>query len=163
MFLQYFKKKENKYKDLADNIYSNILSKTKILIRSKFFKEVNFDSSFEIISIFLIFYIKFYKDDKKKNYEKINDELIKNFINDLDKTMREIGIGDISIGKYVKKYVKKFYYRVKLLDTILNNFDENEFIKYLSSIKSTDIKYAKKNALDFIQIFKEINRNQDFG
>ena len=31
-----------------------------------------------------------------------------NFINDLDKSFREVGIGDMSIGKYVKKYVKKF-------------------------------------------------------
>ena len=42
-------------------------------------------------------------------FKKINEELVKNLIVDLDKSMREIGIGDMSIGKYVKKYVKKFY------------------------------------------------------
>ena len=32
MILQYFKKKENKYKDIADKIYLSILSKSKELI-----------------------------------------------------------------------------------------------------------------------------------
>ena len=42
MILQYFKKKENKYKDIADKIYLSILSKSKELIRSDLFKEKNF-------------------------------------------------------------------------------------------------------------------------
>ena len=50
--------------------------------------------------------------------KRVNEELIKNLVNDLDKSLRDAGISDMSIGKYVKKYVKKFYYRLKILDQI---------------------------------------------
>ena len=54
MILQYFKKKENEYKKIADKIYVSTLLKSKELSKDNFFKEVNFDSSFELISIILI-------------------------------------------------------------------------------------------------------------
>ena len=48
--------------------------------------------------------------------ENINQILIDLLIADLDYSLREQGIGDMSIGKYVKKYVKKFYYRLSIID-----------------------------------------------
>ena len=70
--------------------------------------------------------------------QKVNDELMSNFINDLDKSFREVGIGDMSIGKYVKKYVKKFYHRLKILDSILKKNDEkllSDFLNNLNFVK----------------------------
>ena len=156
MILQYFKKKENEYKDVADRIYLIILHKSKKLIKKNYFEEVNFNSSFELISILLIFYLNRNKEKNYNNYKKINDELVKNFINDLDKTIREIGIGDMSIGKYVKKYVKKFYYRIKIIDPILKNFSDRDFIVFLKSLKSVDKKNTKKMANDLLGIYQEI-------
>ena len=73
MILQYFKKKENEYKITADKLYLEILHKARLIINKNYFIEINFDSSFEIITILLVFYIKnFNKDDSiKKN--KVNE------------------------------------------------------------------------------------------
>ena len=109
MILQYFKKKENEYKKFSDNIYLSLINVSKDLIRSNYFKEKSFDTSFEITSIILIFYLKILKGNNDAKSLSINELLIKNFISDLDKSLRELGIGDMSIGKYVKKYVKKLY------------------------------------------------------
>ena len=57
MILQYFKKKENKYKIKADKIYLNILNKSKSLLNKKFFNEIDFGTSFELISILLIYHL----------------------------------------------------------------------------------------------------------
>ena len=133
MILQYFKKKENKYKKIADKIYSSILSKSKELTKTDIFKKVSFDSAFEFISIILIFYLKAHKDCKNHEYKMINQILIQNFIDDLDRSIREIGVGDMSIGKYVKKFVRKFYYRIKIIDPILENHDQNSLINHLNS------------------------------
>jgi hypothetical protein len=60
---------------------------------------------------------------------------MKNLVNDLDKSLRDVGISDMSIGKYVKKYVKKFYYRLKVLDSVFENGSSNELLNYLNSLK----------------------------
>ena len=158
MILQYFKKKENEYKIVADKLYLEILHKARLIIKKNYFIEINFDSSFEIITILLVFYIKnFNKDDSMKK-NKVNEELIKIFISDLDKSMREIGIGDMSIGKHVKKYVKKFYYRVKILDPLINDLLSNEFIDYLNSLKLININNTQVMRQDLIVIFKELEK-----
>ena len=161
MLLQYFKKKENEYKVIADNIYLDILSKSKELINDDFFKQVNFDSAFEIISIILIFYLKLFKDNNTKKYKIINDLLVKNLIYDLDKTMREIGIGDMGIGKHVKKYVKKFYYRIKIIDPILDNCNEEKINQYLKTIKYTDSQFSSKMAVNLMIIYEKIKKNEE--
>lgn len=160
MILQYFRKKENEYKIKADKIYLNILNKSKLLMNKKYFNEINFSISFEIISLLLIFYLHFLKDNNTSLKKKINEELVKNLVNDLDTSLRDIGISDMSIGKYVKKYVKKFYYRLKILDPIFENDDNEEFYNYLNSLEFVNKNNLKElvNQLSmfFLQI-KNIN------
>ena len=160
MILQYFKKKENKYKDQADLIYMKILKESKNLMKKNYFNEVNFDSSFEFITILLIFYIKTFNSDNQYIKKKINDELIQNFINDLDTSIREIGIGDIAIGKYVKKYVKKFYYRVKIIDNILENENYIKFVDYLNSLKFINNKKTNNMASELFIKYNKIKKNK---
>mgnify|MGYP001298065025 FL=1 len=161
MILQYFKKKENEYKKIADKIYVSTLLKSKEFSKDNFFKEVNFDSSFELISLILIFYLKTFKNINKSKYQQINDELVKNLINDLDKTLREIGIGDMSIGKYVKKYVKKFYYRIKVIDEILDNYNKERFIEFLASIKTVNNNNTSQMATELMIIYEKIKQNAE--
>jgi cytochrome b pre-mRNA-processing protein 3 len=161
MILQYFKKKENKYKNQADAIYLKILQESKILMKKNYFNEVNFDSSFELITILLIFYIKTFNSDDQYIKKKINDELMQNFINDLDNSIREIGIGDMAIGKYVKNYVKKFYYRVKIIDNILENENYIKFVDYLNSLKVINNKNTNNIASELFLKFDKIKKNKD--
>ena len=161
MILQYFKKKENEYKIKSDIIYLNILNKSKLLLNKKYFNEINFSISFEIISVLLIFYLHFLKDKSIGSKKRINEELVKNLVNDLDKSLRDAGISDMSIGKYVKKYVKKFYYRLKILDPIFENENKEELLNYLNSLESVN----KKNSNELVKVlskfFMEIKKNND--
>ena len=65
---------------------------------------------------------------------KVNEKLISLFISDLDESLREKGIGDMSIGKYVKSYVKKFYFRVSKFPKNNNLYNNKSFIEYLKII-----------------------------
>ena len=81
-------------------------------------------------------YFKISKELRYDKFEKVNLELMNIFRKDLENYFREIGIGDMSIGKYVKSYIKKFYYRIKKLDIIYDsdNFEEiNEFLSILGN------------------------------
>ena len=133
MILQYFKKKENKEQSIAKEQYKKILFESNIFLKSNnFFKVKNYKTSFEIVSIFLIMFIRInlLKDNKKK-FIKVNDELISLFISDLDESLREKGIGDMSIGKYVKSYVKKFYFRISKFPEDNDLYKNKQFIDYL--------------------------------
>jgi len=161
MILQYFKKKENEYKKIADKIYLFIIIKSKELINNNNFNEVSFDTLFELISILLVFNFKLLKGKSNSEYKLINDLLMQNFIDDLDNSFREMGIGDMSVGKYVKKYVKKFYYRIKLIDPILDELDERLLLEYLNSLKFIDKKYTKNIVEKLKQAFKQIENNSN--
>ena len=131
MFLQYFKIKRNNYKNQTVSIYQEIVNHSNLFIKNSLNdKDYNFDEVFEIFCIVIVFYLKKLKDTKSQESKEISQAIVDNFIKDLDQHFREQGIGDMSIGKYVKKYVKKFYYRIKLIDPILHNFDEEKFTKY---------------------------------
>ena len=133
MFLQYFKKKENIDQELALKIYSNMISAVNSIIK-KNKKELKneFNTSFELISI-ILFSIFFYSK-KNDNQKKINQILMNLFISDIDKSLRFSGIGDMKIGKYVKLYVKKYYFRVKKLEKIFNVDKCDDFKSYITEL-----------------------------
>tara|TARA_Y100001970_G_scaffold105186_1_gene131762 strand:- start:138 stop:614 length:477 start_codon:yes stop_codon:yes gene_type:complete len=129
MVLYYFNKKENTEKNFALEIYKNILRESNFYLnQNEYFLKKDYNSSFELVSIFLILYIQHGIKNKTKETLKINENLISHFIGDLDESLRVNGIGDMSIGKYVKSYVKKFYYRLSIFP---KNYDTNN-IKFLS-------------------------------
>ena len=161
MILQYFKKKENEYKIKSDIIYFNILKKSKSLLNKKYFNEVNFTTSFELISILLIYYLKFFKNKDITSKKRVNEELMKNLVNDLDKSLRDVGISDMSIGKYVKKYVKKFYFRLKILDPIFENENNEELLSYLNSLKFVNKDNSNELINQLSEFFVQIKKNNE--
>ena len=56
----------------------------------------------------------------------------------------------MSIGKYVKKYVKKFYYRLKILDNVLEQNEEIKFNNYL-------VKFGIINFGDYNKLNQDLN------
>ena len=152
MILQYFKKKENKEQIIAIDQYKKILAETNLFLNeNSFFKQKNYKVSFEIVSIFLIMFIRInLLEYNRKLYLKVNDKLLSLFISDLDESLREKGIGDMSIGKYVKSYVKKFYFRISKFPVDNNLYRNEAFIEYL---KFTDL---FKNE-DYINVSRKFN------
>ncbi len=133
MILQYFKKKENKDQIIATEQYKKILSESKIFLNeNNFFNSKDYKASFEIVSIFLIMHVRCnLLKNNRKLFLKVNEKLVSLFISDLDESLREKGIGDMSIGKFVKSYVKKFYYRLRIFPQENYLYKNETFIEYL--------------------------------
>ena len=164
MLLHYFYKKENKEKNYINYIYTkNFRLSIRFIESNKYILKKDFQTSFEIFSLFLIFHIKNFKDLKIKNYIKINEELMILFVKDLDYSFREIGIGDIKIGKYVKTYIKKFYFRLSKMEKILNSNDLDKTVEFLSKLniikKDQIIKASKEMLSIYLKIQSSIENN----
>ena len=163
MILQYLKKKENKEQIIAINQYKKILFESKIFLNENhFFKVKDYKTSFEIVSIFLIMFIrKNLLENNRNKYLKVNEELISLFISDLDESLREKGIGDMSIGKYVKSYVKKFYFRISKFPDDNNLYNNEVFVEYLkvtNLIKNQDyINVSRKFNDKFVDFINSTN------
>ncbi len=113
-------------------------------------KKLNFNEVFEIFTIIIVFYLKKLKDRNTRESKEISQIIIDTFFKDLDQNFREQGIGDMSIGKYVKKHVKKFYFRLKILDTILKENTNINFNDYF-------VKIGLLNSWNIDQINKDLN------
>ena len=144
MILHYFKYKENKDKKDANFVYLEIIKNVNLIIKkSNYKKKTEFNYLFEILCILLIAIFFGSKKKSNNNLSLFTDELMKLFINDLDHSLRLSGISDMRIGKYVKDYTKKFYYRIKFLDKIFHKKDPNLFIEYLHNFDILDNDYDK--------------------
>ena len=160
MILHYFRKKENNEQQIAKNIYNKILKLSNLFLNeNNFFKNNDYNSSFEIVSILIIIYIKINIKFKIKNYKIINEQLMNLLVSDLDESLRSKGIGDMSIGKYVKSYVKKFYFRLSKFPGDITVINQDSLLLYFNYF---DFLYEdeKLNAsIKLYNIYKNIINN----
>ena len=75
MILQYLKKKENKEQIIATKLYKKILIESNFFLnQNNFFKVNDYKTSFEIVSIFLIMYIRInLLESNRDKYSKVNE------------------------------------------------------------------------------------------
>ena len=112
----------------------------------------------------ILLFTIFFACKKRSKDKHINQYLMNLYILDLDRSLRELGIGDMSIGKYVKSYVKKFYYRIAKLEIIFNKNNYNEFDKYINKINiqnnSDNQKYLSKYLFNVVNdLLKKAKRS----
>ena len=154
MILHYFK---NKDKKIADFLYLNMINYSQKIINHNLFNpKKDFNVSFEINSIILIAIFIGSKNRYKKDWVDINQDIMNIFIRDLDHSLRLSGISDMKIGKYVKGYIKKFYFRIKEFEKIYENNDFSIFYKYL--LKLQILKIDNNQALQKDKNTKELKK-----
>ena len=166
MFLHYFKKKETGDKKIAELVYQKIIYKVNLIISSNsniLKKDIN--TTFEITSIFLISI--FFGSKLKKNRDDflILQEIMNLFILDLDYSFRLYGIDDMSIGKHVKFYLKKLYFRISNYEKIFENSDIDNFVKFFEELKIFNDRVNKKQIIVFLygvsnKLIKESHKNK---
>jgi len=138
------------------------------------------DGRYELIVLHIHFFIKkLLKGDQKEKIFAQN--LIDFMIKDFDLSLREIGVGDLSVGKKVKHMVSSYYGRVKVYDESISDFngkfiialknnlygttDPNDsnlnfILKYIESLlkllnKIDDLNFI--DCFDNLNFFKELN------
>ena len=145
-------------------IYLETIKSAKRITKKLYLTEkLNFNHTFEITSLllFCIFFGSKTSSEFPKKNANNNQVLMNYFIRDIDHSLRLSGIGDMSIGKYVKTYVKKFYFRVSELEKLFSpkeGFNNNKFneylIKYNIIFNNSEINYNNNLINDLQSLIK---------
>ena len=112
------------------NIYNNLINLTRNKkLFSNFTKKDEFSDRLLIFLIHFAFFLKVYKSkESKKTMQSIYDYVFKQ----LEVTIREIGYGDASINKQMKKYINLFHSLIVKIESWdgLNQENKNKFFCY---------------------------------
>ena len=145
--------------DNNTNIYNNLIKLTR---NKSLYINLKSNETFADRIVYLLlhfsFFIKVYKENNsKKRIQEIHDFIFRQ----IELSIRELGYGDVSINKNMKKYVNYFYDIIGNIDnwekieysekeTILTNFINNPkdisfFINYFDKLFT----FYKNNTLNF--------------
>ena len=123
------------------------------------------DGRFELIVLHCHLFIK--RLISIGNEEKLfSQRLINYMVTDFDRSLREIGVGDLSVGKKVKFMVSAYYGRANAYDRAIkeNNKDLASVLKKnlygTINPKKDEIKYMKKYIKAFINLLDSTQDNQ---
>ena len=94
----------------AQNLYEAIVAAAR---QPKFYQDWlvpdNVDGRFDMIVLHVFLVLDRLKDDTTN----MRQELTNAFFNDMDRSLREMGVGDLSVGKKVRKMAEAFHGRVR--------------------------------------------------
>lgn len=108
--------KKNKIKNILENIID--ISKSDSFYK-KYKISNEFIHRFEIIIIFIYLIFNRLKDENK--YKNKLQDLYDCLFDYIDYSLREIGVGDLAVGKKVKKFAQIFSLRIKMYDRSFGN------------------------------------------
>tara|TARA_Y100001970_G_scaffold138568_1_gene170466 strand:+ start:1666 stop:2139 length:474 start_codon:yes stop_codon:yes gene_type:complete len=113
------------------NIYNNLIKLTRNkLLYINLEENETFSDRLIFLLIHFSFFLKIYKDNNSKIIlQQIHDFVFKQF----EISIREIGYGDVSINKNMKKYINFFYDMVSKLD-LWDSYNTQQKIEILNKL-----------------------------
>ncbi|NTJ42051.1 ubiquinol-cytochrome C chaperone [Agrobacterium larrymoorei] len=124
MLFGLFRKKNNN-RAIVDRQYSALTSAAR---QPGFYLHMDVPDTvmgrFEMLSVVMILYFRRTKASATSGQE-IAQEIVDAFFQDLDHSMRELGIGDQGVPKRMKKFAGMFYGRLESYATAIDGADED--------------------------------------
>ncbi|TAK98990.1 MAG: hypothetical protein EPO08_17590 [Rhodospirillaceae bacterium] len=114
-------------RDAAEVLYRKAVEKAR---DPRFYREFGVadtvDGRFDMIVIYVMLLMRRLRDAQEPG-RKVAQELFDIMFQDMDRSLRELGVGDLSVGKNIKKMAKAFYGRAAAYEAGLDAaMDSNE-------------------------------------
>ena len=124
---------------IANNVYNMLVEHARHPIFYAEFKVAdNLDGRFDMIVLHMILVLRRYKEHK--DLDMVNH--IQNaFFKDMDRNLREMGVGDVTVPKKIKKMAEAYLGRSNAYTL---PFDEKNKKKVLSKLKEIEKKYSEQ-------------------
>ena len=123
------------------------------------------DGRFELIILHCHLFIN--KLISSSNEDKLfSQKLINYMVTDLDRSLREIGVGDLSVGKKIKFMVSAYYGRANAYDRAIKNNNKTLDAVLKKNLygtvnpKTNEITYIKKYIKNFLNLLNSTKNNK---
>ena len=89
-----------------------------------------FENRFEVLALHMFLLLNRLKDDGLQGRD-LSQALVDYMVADLDRTCREMGVGDVGVAKRMKTFMEHFYGRLQAYENALCHEDKNEILRAL--------------------------------
>ena len=164
------------HKNLPFSIYTKIASQSR---KPFFFNDLKIDSNFDGRLELLIFNLSLVLWSMKRfdELKTISQDVCDIFFQDLDNSLRELGVSDLSVGRKIKVLAENYFGRLVAYSDAFDSFRKNKQVDVvLKKIKknfklSTDQisscpkfkKYIKENIVYFEKVELKLFKLDDFN
>ncbi|MFC4351625.1 ubiquinol-cytochrome C chaperone family protein [Fodinicurvata halophila] len=111
----------------ASSLYESIMLQSR---RSEFYTDYSVPDStegrFELLLLHLCMVIRRLRQENSEEARTLSQALFDFFIYDMDQSLRESGIGDLSVGPRLKRVGEAFYGRVKAYEEALDEKQDSD-------------------------------------
>jgi len=138
MFINFAKQARNK--QTAQQLYGSIVAQAR---QPYFYRDLNVPDTatcrFEMIVLHMFVLLKSLNEKVSKNQD-FSQILIETFFSDMDSSLREMGVGDLTVPKKMRKLANAFYARLDVYSKAVEMTDLKELVKALdiNFLENTD-------------------------
>lgn len=156
MFKYFFSNSKKKNQEAAYIVYSSIVEQSR---KPEFYIKYQVPDTLEgrfdllILNLFLVI-----DRLKSEGEEEFNQILFDTAFYDMDQNLRQMGIGDLSIPRHIKKMAKAFYGRSVVYQDALDKKDVDALKEALKRNLFATVKDVKPKTLDFFASYLKDQR-----
>jgi cytochrome b pre-mRNA-processing protein 3 len=152
-----FLRRETPVETAAIAMYGSIVAQART---ATFYSELGVPDSlngrFDMIILHAMLVMRRLRDEPTETDHALSQALFDYMFKDMDRSLREVGVGDMSIGKHIKKMAKAFYGRAEEYEKGLDQDDET----FLVALKNNLYRSATPS-LTQTQLFMQYIRSAD--
>lgn len=123
--------KRSKHKDQAHRLYLSVVEQAR---KPAFYRHYGvpdtLDGRFEMILVHAVLLLRRLRDEGEAGTE-LGQVTFDVMIDDLDQSLREMGVGDLGVGRRVKSMAKAYFGRTEAYEAGLTASDDDELIAAL--------------------------------
>ena len=113
------------------SLYANIVSQARTeTFYSNFGVPDTLNGRFDMVTLHMFIVLRRLKDIGEDGV-KLSQDLFDIMFADMDKNLREMGVGDLSVGKKVKALATAFYGRIRAYDNGINGLNDETLVDCL--------------------------------
>jgi cytochrome b pre-mRNA-processing protein 3 len=102
---------------------------------------------FDVLSLHIYLLARKLREEGSETSQGLSQEVFDLYVYDVERALRELGIGDTSVPKKKKKMIRSFYGQIDDFDEALNNQNEGVIKEKVSRRYLTEIENAKPDLL----------------